>query len=97
MEILLSDSEHLNFRLFTTTHWKPEKFSKTTESLILRSDSPTDIRWAVKSSHTHNADVLPEWDHIKAGVSIKELIQPKIKLYHYSPAMAFIKTISKDT
>ena len=80
-----------------------EKISKTTESLILRSDSPTDIRehyehllWAIKSSHTHNADVLPEWDRIKAGVSIKELIQPKIKSYHYSPAMAFITTIDKD-
>ena len=103
MEILLSNNEHLNFRLFTTTHWKPEKFSKTTDSLILRSDSPTDIRehyehllWAIKSSHTHNADVLPEWDRIKAGVSIKELIQPKIKSYHYSPAMAFITTIDKD-
>ena len=66
MEILLSNSEHLNFRLFTTMHWKPEKFSKTTESLILRSDSPTDIRehyehiqWAVKSSHTHNETIKP--------------------------------------
>ena len=84
MEILQSNNEHLNFRLFTTTHWKPEKFTKTTENLILCSDTPTDIReiyehllWAIKSSHTHNADVLPEWERIQAGVSIKELIKPK--------------------
>ena len=103
MAILLSNNEHLNFRLFTTSRRKPDKFAKTTENLILRSDSPTDIRelyehllWAIKSSHAYNADVLPEWDRIQAGMSLKELIQPKTKSYHYAPAMAFIQTIDKD-